>query len=313
MKLYLAVISLLCACATGYSAKILAIFPAPSHSHQVVYRNLMVELNKRGHDMTVMTPDPIGDANMTNYREIDVGYSYDYWKKKFDFSSDSNQLLRWFPEIFLLAMIDTLQDLCNMYLSDPQMIKILEENEKFDLLFVEWGIAPCMYPYLKQSDGKMVGIISLSLGSIGQMSLGSTSNPAYVPEVGFPYTDHMAFHERLRTTIFQSAAYAFCKFILWDHDKIVRKYFGPDTRSLFEIEREVSLVFTNTHFSTLFPRPNSPNVIPIGGPAFHLLGQKTKPLPKVSLASLASGTRDDLGQTGRKLMRIGFANVRASA
>lgn len=40
------------------AARILAIFPAPSISHQVVFRPLTQALAKRGHEIVVITPDP---------------------------------------------------------------------------------------------------------------------------------------------------------------------------------------------------------------------------------------------------------------
>lgn len=263
------------------TAKILAIFPTPSISHQIVYRNLMLELNKRGHELTIMTPDPINNSSLKNYREIDVSYSYDYMRKKFDYSSDDNRLIRWFPEIFLLVSIEVVRDFCEMYLSNEEMLKIIKDDQKFDLLIVEWGIAPCMYAYNKKADA-MMGIISLQLGSMAQIAMGSTSNPAYVPEIGFDYTDHMTFPQRLRNTLFHLAAFAYVKFTLYDQDKIVKKYFGENTPSLFDTERQVSAILTNTHFSNLIPRPNVQNVIPIGGPPFHLLGKTPNPLPEVS-------------------------------
>lgn len=266
-------------------AKILALFPTPSISHQIVYRNLMLELNKKGHELTIMTTDPIKNPKLKNYKEIDVSYSYDYMRKKFDYSSDDNRLLRWFPEIFLLVSIEVVHDFCEMYMSNEEMREILERDEKFDLVIVEWGIAPCFYAYSRQANYTMMGIISLQLGSMAQIAMGSTSNPAYVPEIGFDYTDRMTFPQRLRNTIFHLAAFAYVKFTLYGHDRIVKKYFGSDMPSLFDIEREVSLILTNTHFSNLIPRPNVPNVIPIGGPPFHLLGKTPNPLTKVSLFS----------------------------
>lgn len=57
-----------------HSARILAWFPSPSISHQVVFRPVTQELAKRGHEVVVITTDPAfppGQAP-SNLTEIDV-------------------------------------------------------------------------------------------------------------------------------------------------------------------------------------------------------------------------------------------------
>lgn len=54
----LKIFSILCVIGSNESARILAVYPTPSISHQVVFRPLMQELAKRGHDVVVITADP---------------------------------------------------------------------------------------------------------------------------------------------------------------------------------------------------------------------------------------------------------------
>ncbi|KOB64163.1 UDP-glycosyltransferase UGT33F2 [Operophtera brumata] len=55
-------------------AKILAVWPTPSISHQVVFRPLTEELARRGHEVTVITTDPAFEKGKAppNLREIDL-------------------------------------------------------------------------------------------------------------------------------------------------------------------------------------------------------------------------------------------------
>lgn len=66
------------------AARILAVFPTPSISHQVVFRPLTQELARRGHEVVVVTTDPAfpkGQAPL-NLTEIDVhDLSYSAWKR----------------------------------------------------------------------------------------------------------------------------------------------------------------------------------------------------------------------------------------
>lgn len=266
------------------SSNILSIFPAPSVSHQYVYRQLMLQLQKRGHNLTIVTPNPIGEHGLQNYREIDVGHVYNYWNEHFDFAADKNKLLRWIPELFMIVMVGAMNDVCNIYLSDPKVAAL--QNETFDLLIVEWGMAPCVYPFYLRTNKSMMGILSLTMGSQSHQAIGSTSNFAYIPELFFPYTDHMTLPQRLRNGVFHFLVYLYTRVVFWDQTKVVRKYFGDDTPSLFDVERDVSLVLTNTHPAVFYPRPMAQNVIPIGGPPFHLEGRTPQKLPKVNHISI---------------------------
>jgi len=62
-------------------------------------------------------------------------------------------------------------------------------------------------------------------------------------------------------------------------DAISKKYFGNDTPYVGDLEKNVSLVLTNTHYTTGVIRPLVPAIIEIGGPPLHL--PPVKPLPKV--------------------------------
>lgn len=188
---YTTLLLVLCVFAgTGECANILGVFPAPSVSHQFVYRQLMLKLQERGHNLTIVTPNPIGEHNKSNFREIDVSNVYEYWNAHFDFAADKNKLLRWVPELFMLVMVGAINDVCNIYLSDPNVMAL--RNETFDLLIVEWGMLPCVYPFYQRAGGNMMGILSLTMGSNSHLAIGSTSNFAYIPELFFPYTDHMS-------------------------------------------------------------------------------------------------------------------------
>lgn len=58
---------------------------------------------------------------------------------------------------------------------------------------------------------------------------------------------------------------------------IGRTYFGKDVPDSYELMKKISLIFVNSHFSFILPRPWMPNLIEIGG--IHVIDPK--PLPKV--------------------------------
>jgi glucuronosyltransferase len=52
-------------------ARILGVFPYPSHSHMIIHRVLMLELAGRGHQVTEVTPF-LESKVFPNYTQIEV-------------------------------------------------------------------------------------------------------------------------------------------------------------------------------------------------------------------------------------------------
>ncbi|KAJ8959692.1 hypothetical protein NQ318_021883 [Aromia moschata] len=63
----------------SYCANILGIMPTPSYSHQIVYTPLWKELSLRGHNVTVITTNPVRDPKLVNLTEIDIHFVYTYF------------------------------------------------------------------------------------------------------------------------------------------------------------------------------------------------------------------------------------------
>ncbi|KAJ8708784.1 hypothetical protein PYW08_010166 [Mythimna loreyi] len=58
-NLRLLVFSFLLQIFSSDAARILAVYPVPSISHQVTFRPITMELVKRGHEVVVITADPM--------------------------------------------------------------------------------------------------------------------------------------------------------------------------------------------------------------------------------------------------------------
>jgi glucuronosyltransferase len=55
--------------ALNHGARILGIFPFPARSHHIVHKALMLELARRGHEVTVVSAFP-ENKPIPNYRDI---------------------------------------------------------------------------------------------------------------------------------------------------------------------------------------------------------------------------------------------------
>lgn len=142
----------------GNGYRILGVFPCPSISHQVVFRGLAMELNKRGHELVVVTTDPVNDRNLVNYTEIDVSFVYDIWGSGLDLFASRGKT-RWIDFLPGTDMNEKYGNVPDRILSHPEVKKLYapNSNETFDLLMVETLYWPSIYPLATRFSVPMIG------------------------------------------------------------------------------------------------------------------------------------------------------------
>ena len=102
---------------------------------------------------------------------------------------------------------------------------------------------------------------------------------SYVPNTFDAFTDRMTFWQRVHNTLSELYIKLGRKYYtLPKHNAMLRRYIGEDVTSIEELERNISLVLVNSHFSFHYPRPIMPNYVPVGG--LHI--KPPKKLPSVS-------------------------------
>lgn len=52
------------------TARILGIIPSPFYSHQIPFRAIWTALSRKGHEVVLVTTDPINNPSLTNLTEI---------------------------------------------------------------------------------------------------------------------------------------------------------------------------------------------------------------------------------------------------
>ncbi|XP_045506842.1 UDP-glucosyltransferase 2-like [Colias croceus] len=282
----LQVLLLLCAADvfnSAQSARILAFFPAPSISHQVVFRPLTQELVKRGHEVVVITPDPAfpkgkAPANLTEIDVHDISYAFadkflakDRGKKE-DFYTQFAALMEVFPAIF------------EAQLQVPEVNRIItEERHAFDLLIVE----SCVRAALGLSHiikAPMIQISSLGVTGLQYALAGTPIQPFLYPTSMQQRIYNLSLFEKIRQTY--DLMYLMYNIYRTQHldYAIAKKYFGDDM-PIFEILfSNTKILFINEHPFWADNRPVAPNVIYIGG----IHQTKDKPLPNDLKAYLDS-------------------------
>lgn len=137
---------------TGNCARILGICPRASISHQIVFRGFALALHEQGHELVVVTTDPINDPTLKNYTEIDISFLYHTnYAKVLD-------VKYWF-EFFEKLLSDMLNIETEKILNHPEFKKLYAPNshEKFDLIILELLYWPALLPLGKRFDAPVIG------------------------------------------------------------------------------------------------------------------------------------------------------------
>ena len=256
-------------------ARILAWFPSPSISHQVVFRPLTQELAKGGHEVTVITPDPAFPNGRTpaNLTEIDVhDISYEKWQTLYKLTSkgdgDPMDLIR----IPFLMMVD----LVEMQLNVDALQRVLKE-EKFDLLLLE----ACVRPALVLSHIVKVPVILVS--SFGPMSfniqtVGSAWHPLLYPDSLSKRLYNTTNWEKLEELWNFYKLETIMNKVEDAENELAIKLFGPNSPTINELKNNVDMLFLNTYPTWEGNRPVPPSVVFMGG----IHQNPVKELPTVS-------------------------------
>lgn len=250
-------------------ARILACYPTASISHQVVFRPLTLELVKRGHEVVVMTTDPIFPKRdgPPNLKEIDLhDLSYKVWremlarmKNKID-RSNFEPLMRLILELFEKQMAT----------SEMQTI-LRDETQTFDLVIVEAfvEVALGLAEYYK---APVIQFSSLSATLPALKVYGASTHSFLYPT---------PFHERIyNLTFWEKIEEVYYERMFEDYDydifdATLKRVFGPGFKSFEELRTDVDMLFLNVHSLWDFNRPVPPNVIHLGG--LHQKPQKDLP------------------------------------
>lgn len=250
------------------AARILGVFPTPSISHQVAFRPLILELVNRGHEVIVMTPDPIfknGEAP-ANLTEIDVhDISYKTWmdglvNKQITKGSRSDLKEQ------VQAILDMMEKVFDKQLQTIEMQKIIMDNSRtFDLLILE--------AYASSSLGlsyifKNVPVIQIS--SFGALTdslyaIGAPIHPLIYPTCFQQKTNDLTIWDKIRELYHNYCVESTFEGYQERSTMFLRNMFGKDMPSIRQLERNVDLLLLNVHPLWEMNRPYPPNVIFMGG------------------------------------------------
>lgn len=276
MKLFILLVILSLAL-TVTSHKILGIFPHPGGSHFAVFRPLLKKLAEVGHEVTVISHFP-QEKPLKNYKDINLKGTLPIIKNaiKFDnftFFEPTEMITKHLVTVY--GLIDFGKKSCIAMMENQEVHNL--KRGQFDLIIFEDFNTDCPLALVYKLQVPSIAITANAMFPWTMEKLGLITNPSYVAS-------------NLNTGKYITTTEAFCRFFInnfysWSYylfsqlpdNYMLKKYVGYDMPSLYEISKNVSMVFVNTYFPLNGGNPVPPNVLEIGG-IYH---GEAKELPQV--------------------------------
>ena len=287
-QIFLAFVTIL---VTGYfhdaiGANILIAHPATTifvQSHIRFQGVLGRDLVKRGHRVVILSNSIIKSLGNSeeNYSDmITLNLPFDektFMQRSVDFFKLVTNPDVTLNEIFTFS--DTTRGDCKYLWNDTIALEHLKE-EKFDLMLMN-PFGQCVYLLHCYLDIPFIVFMpAMRFPTFNEDVFRVPAPFSYVPGMMTGFTDHMSLYQRtinfLSRTVVSSVT---SHFMIDSYDGIKEEHGLCPGTSLNEIIRKAELWLVNADYAGDFPRPSTPNVIPIGG----LMTEPAKPLPTVSL------------------------------
>ncbi|XP_062549714.1 UDP-glycosyltransferase UGT5-like [Armigeres subalbatus] len=263
--------------ASSEGARILGVLPPGGKSHFYIGAGYMKALAEAGHDVTVISSFPLKNPPK-NYRDIEL--TVDQTEEEYDENMLDYKSSNWFTAPFhmLYFLYEMFPDgMCGFVLNHPNVVKLLNSDEKFDVVLVQTFITEALYGFAQHFDAPLISFSTLGSSLWTDNLVGTSATPSYAAHFLLSYTDNMSFWQRFYNTIITAYDKLYYE---WRYLPVQKKLYDaafPNAKLTFEQQmKNVSLVFLNTHFSLGNPRSYPPNMIDAGG----IQIQETKPLPQ---------------------------------
>ena len=186
-----------------HSSRILAIFPIPFKEHQSVYRPLIENLLKNGHEITLLTTNPYFTTDrkydFENITEIDLSFVYnlEVLNDLQDGDLEGSEMLK--------TVFDVMRKISEAELNSPKVKELLENAQEgiFDAVLVEWsGSASLMNIFAHKYKTPLVAITNGDAFPNIHEALGNVNHPISFPSVFLPFSENLNIMQRISSVLF---------------------------------------------------------------------------------------------------------------
>lgn len=187
---------LICIFKVSQGARLLVILPIPFKEHQTVYQPLIENLHKHGHEITVMTTDPIRGA-FENITEIDLSFVYhmEILDELKEVDLEGSDMLK--------TIFNVMRKIYEAELKSPKVKELLmSEQEYFDLVLVDWsGSSSLMNIFAHHFHAPLVAITNGEAFPNVHEAFGNPNHPVDFPSVFLPFSENLNLIQRVSSVL----------------------------------------------------------------------------------------------------------------
>uniref|UniRef100_A0A336M822 CSON012430 protein n=1 Tax=Culicoides sonorensis TaxID=179676 RepID=A0A336M822_CULSO len=253
----------------SFAANILFLGSIPSPSHHNWNKNLYYALAKKGHNITILTPD--ADKHKTdNVHFIQAEGVYEFLESGGDelfdlFNEDQKSKFTAVIEMWGYAYVAS-----ELVLKSQGFQRLFNypDTFKFDLVVIDYTCAPTLLGFLEKFNyPPVVGITAFSIPHYTYHFVGGHKQPSYVPHYIVDYSNKMNFIERINNYLSYFIENTYFDYVFYPKaDKLMKKHFkNSKLPYITELGRKMSLALVNTHYAIEKVEPLPANVIPVAG------------------------------------------------
>ena len=262
-------------------ASILFYFGLATYSHRVAVWPLVERLAADGHDVTFLSGYLPKKPNK-NVTEFSPKALVDFMSSSFGADSDLIAIRMAGQHV---AIWDAIQEfgvtMCDILMNDQEYLGLLK-NKKFDLVVMDMLNNDCAYGIIHYQKTKFVIYDTTHPMQWQYDMFGIPAETSYITDLAHGYKLPMSFPTRFINTL---------RPLMWYYGRVFNVYpkleatinnglglTGDNALSIKTLEKNCSLVFTNTHFSVEHSRSLPQLFVPVAG--LHIEKSKAE-LPKV--------------------------------
>ncbi|KPJ00052.1 Ecdysteroid UDP-glucosyltransferase [Papilio xuthus] len=246
------------------SGRILAVFPTPCISHQKVFRPLTLELLRRGHELIVITTDPMYQKHETpeNLTEIDL-HDISYNAKEIILNEATTNKRSPLAQVFKMTELFT--NLVELQFQSDEFQKILRNNEtQYDLIIIEAWVRP-MLVLSHVFKAPLIQLSSFAGLVYNYEALGVPVHPLRFPTFIHKKINNQSLLDKLK----EVHLFLWFKFIIASSERgenaMLRRIFGANVPTISELSDNIDLLLLNVYPMWVGNIPVPPNVVYIGG------------------------------------------------
>ncbi|CAL8110077.1 unnamed protein product [Orchesella dallaii] len=269
------------------SANILFLLPIATKSHINIFNSVILGLAERDHNITVVAPLKL-KTPLKNVREISP-VPFDIVNPAFTSGDPFERRKEGKIGAFLSWNSTFMEGASDMLYRNEEIKELIKTGAgSFDLVVVNAFMNHFVLGIVHKMQAPHMYVATMPALNAQVEKFGLYFPPSFVPCSFAAFSDRMNFKERVVNFVAEHFITVATQLSWVPYlSKLYQDHLGSDVPNTYEIDKNVSLLLMNSHFSLTYPRPLMPDVVEVGG----LHTRPSKPLPN-DLDEFLSGAKD---------------------